>query len=68
MIDRRFIPIWQEAYHHDKELRKEARELGPGTMMRVERDLTQVARILKNLGAIWTQGQGMTKSLRQSLA
>jgi integrase len=50
IIDSRFIPIWQEAYRHHKELRKEAAELGPGVVKRVERDLAQAAKILKDLG------------------
>ncbi|WP_120968795.1 tyrosine-type recombinase/integrase [Comamonas sp. lk] len=50
VIDRRFIPIWQEAYRHHKELRMDAQELGPGVVMRVERDLYQAAKILKDLG------------------
>lgn len=50
VIDRRFIPIWQEAYRHHKELRMDAQELGPGVVMRVERDLNQAAKILKDLG------------------
>ena len=50
LIDGRFIPIWQEAYRHHKELRKEAAEMGPGVVKRVERDLAQAAKILKDLG------------------
>ncbi len=50
MIDGRFIPIWQEAYRHHNELRKEAAEMGPGVVKRVERDLAQAAKILKDLG------------------
>lgn len=50
IIDGRFIPIWQEAYRHHKELRKEAAEMGPGVVKRVERDLAQAAKILKDLG------------------
>lgn len=50
LIDRRFIPIWLEAYRHHKELRKDAEELGPGVVKRVEDDLAQAARILKDLG------------------
>ena len=50
LIDSRFIPIWQEAYRHHKELRKEAAEIGPGVVRRVERDLAQAAKILKDLG------------------
>jgi hypothetical protein len=50
LIDARFIPIWQEAYRHHKELRKEAAEMGPGVVKRVERDLAQAAKILKDLG------------------
>ena len=58
VIDRRFIPIWQEAYRHHKELRKDAQELGPGAMIRVERDLTQAAKILKDLGVDMEEGEG----------
>jgi integrase len=50
IIDGRFIPIWQEAYRHHKELRKEAAEMGPGVVKRVERDLAQAAKVLKDLG------------------
>ena len=50
LIDGRFIPIWQEAYRHHKELRKEAAEMGPGVVKRVERDLAQAVKILKDLG------------------
>lgn len=50
LIDRRFIPIWQEAYRHHKELRKDAEELGPGAVKRVDDDLAQAAKILKDLG------------------
>jgi integrase len=50
LIDRWFIPIWQEAYQHHKELRKDAAELGPGVVKRVEEDLARAARILKDLG------------------
>ena len=50
VIDRRFIPIWQEAYRHHKELRRDAQELGPGAKMRVEVDLEKAAKILRDLG------------------
>lgn len=50
LIDARFIPIWKEAYRHHTELRKEAAEMGPGVVKRVERDLAQAAKILKDLG------------------
>ena len=50
LIDSRFIPIWQEAYRHHKELRNEAAEMGPGVVKRVERDLAQAAKILQDLG------------------
>ncbi len=50
LIDARFIPIWKEAYRHHKELRKEAAEMGPGVVKRVERDLAQAVKILKDLG------------------
>lgn len=50
LIDRRFIPIWQEAYRHQLELRKDAEDLGPGVVRRVEEDLARAAKILKDLG------------------
>lgn len=50
LIDRRFIPIWQEAYRHQLELRKDARELGDGAVKRVEEDLARAAKILMDLG------------------
>lgn len=50
IIDGRFIPIWQEALRHHKELRKEAAGMGPGVVKRVERDLAHAAKILKDLG------------------
>lgn len=50
LIDGRFIPIWREAYRHHKELKKEAAEMGPGMVKRVERDLAQAAKILNDLG------------------
>jgi len=50
LIDRRFIPVWQEAYRHNKELIAEAEQLGPGMVKRVQRDLAQAAKILKDLG------------------
>lgn len=50
IIDGRFIPIWQEARRHHKELRKEAADMGPGVVKRVERDLAHAAKILKDLG------------------
>lgn len=50
LIDSRFIPLWQEAYRHHHELLAEAKDLGPGVERRVERDLAQAAKILKDLG------------------
>ena len=50
LIDRRFIPIWREAYRHHAELRKDAEALGPGAVKRVDEDLAKAARILKDLG------------------
>lgn len=50
LIDSKFIPLWKEAYRHHKELREEAAEMGPGAVKRVERDLAQAAKILKDLG------------------
>lgn len=50
-IDRpAFILIWQEAYRHQLELRKDARELGDGAVKRVEEDLARAAKILMDLG------------------
>lgn len=50
LIDSRFAPIWQEAYQHHQELLRDAQELGPGAVKRVEDDLKQAAAILKDLG------------------
>lgn len=50
VIDRRFLPIWQEAYRHLQGLRTDAAQLGPGAVKRVERDLAQAAKVLKDLG------------------
>ena len=50
LIDRRYIPIWQEAYRHHKELRADAEAWGPGAVKRVDEDLAQAARILTDLG------------------
>lgn len=57
VIDHRFIPIWQEAYRHHKELQGDAHELGPGMVARVEKDLAQAAKILKNLGIDMDAGE-----------
>lgn len=58
LIDRRFIPIWQEAYRHHKELRADAETWGPGAVKRVEEDLAQAAKILRDLGIDPEQGEG----------
>lgn len=50
LIDRRFVPIWKEAYRHHKELQTDAAEWGPGAIKRVEEDLKRAAKILKDLG------------------
>ncbi|WP_439892978.1 tyrosine-type recombinase/integrase (plasmid) [Ralstonia sp. 25C] len=50
VIDRRFLPIWKEAYSHLQSLRTDAAQLGPGAVKRVERDLVQAAKILRDLG------------------
>lgn len=56
LIDRRFLPVWQEAYRHHRELLKEAETLGPGAMMRVQEDLARAGRILTDLGIDPEQG------------
>lgn len=56
LIDRRFVPIWKEAYRHHQELRAEAEAWGAGAVKRVEEDLTQAAKILKDLGIDPEQG------------
>lgn len=56
LIDRRFIPIWLEAYQHHKELLADAEELGPGAVKRVKEDLAQATRILTDLGVDPEQG------------
>ncbi|NDD13139.1 MAG: site-specific integrase, partial [Betaproteobacteria bacterium] len=50
LIDSRFIPIWQEAYRHQKELLAEAQAWGEGAVKRVSTDLAQAAKILKDMG------------------
>ena len=50
LIDRRFVPIWQEAYRHHTELLKDAQAWGPGAIKRVSTDLEQAAKILRDLG------------------
>ena len=50
LVDRRFIPIWQEAYRHHTELLNDAKAWGPGAIKRVRADLEQAARILRDLG------------------
>lgn len=52
VIDSRFVPVWQEAYRHLQGLRKDAAQLGPGAVRRVERDLKQAAKVLKDLGLV----------------
>lgn len=50
LIDRRFVPIWQEAYRHHTELLKDAQAWGPGAIKRVSTDLEQAAKTLRDLG------------------
>ena len=50
LVDRRFIPIWQEVYRHHKELLREAQRWGPGAIRRVSADLEQAGKILRDLG------------------
>ena len=50
LIDGHFKPFWQETYRHQKELLDEAQHLGPGDVKRVQRDLDEAARVLKDLG------------------
>ncbi|KJJ95673.1 hypothetical protein UB44_21670 [Burkholderiaceae bacterium 26] len=50
VIDSRFLPIWQEAYRHLQGLRTDAARLGPGAVKRVERDIAQAAKVLRDLG------------------
>lgn len=50
LVDRRFIPVWQEAYRHHTELLKDAQQWGPGAIKRVSTDLEQAAKILMDLG------------------
>ncbi len=56
VIDSPFIPIWEEAYRHHKELLAVAQELGPGAVARVTKDLNQAAKILRDLGIDPEQG------------
>lgn len=50
LVDRRFVPIWQEAYRHHTELLKNAQQWGPGAIKRVSADLEQAGKILRDLG------------------
>lgn len=50
LVDRRFVPIWQEAYRHHTELLMDAQQWGPGAIKRVSADLEQAASILRDLG------------------
>lgn len=52
VIDSRFIPIWEEAYCHLKELLPQATEMGPGALKRIEQDLAQAAKILIDAGVM----------------
>lgn len=56
LIDRRFIPIWLEAYRHHRELRADAEAWGPGAVARVTKDLNQAGKILRDLGIDPEQG------------
>jgi site-specific recombinase XerC len=49
VIDRNFAPVLKEAYRHHLELLREAQQWGPGAVKRVEKDLKQVAQILRDL-------------------
>jgi len=51
VIDKTFMPIWQEIYDHQLELRGDAEDLGPGAVERVERDLARARAVLSDLGA-----------------
>ncbi|MDC7690368.1 tyrosine-type recombinase/integrase [Vogesella indigofera] len=57
LIDSRFVPVWQEAYRHHKELLTDAEALGPGAMKRVNEDLAKAAKILTDLGIDPEQGE-----------
>ncbi|MBP4052196.1 tyrosine-type recombinase/integrase [Chromobacterium violaceum] len=57
LIDTRFVPVWQEAYRHHKELLTDAEALGPGVMKRVNEDLARAAKILTDLGIDPEQGE-----------
>lgn len=50
VIDGQFRPFWQETYRHLNELKAEAQELGAGAISRVQRDLEQAEKVLKDLG------------------
>ena len=50
LIDRRFVPIWEEAYRHHRELLVDAEELGAGAIRRVREDLQRAGKILTDLG------------------
>lgn len=56
LIDQRFVPVWQEAYRHHKELLTDAEALGPGAVKRVNEDLARAAKILTDLGIDPEQG------------
>lgn len=56
LIDTRFVPVWQEAYRHHKELLTDAEALGPGAVKRVKEDLALAAKILTDLGIDPEQG------------
>lgn len=57
LIDTRFVPVWQEAYRHHKELLTDAEALGPGAVKRVKEDLARAAKILIDLGIDPEQGE-----------
>lgn len=50
VIDSHFIPIWEEAYRHHKELLADAEQWGAGAIKRVSTDLEQAGKILRDLG------------------
>lgn len=62
LIDRRFVPVWQEAYRHHKELLTDAEALGSGAVKRVNEDLAKAAKILMDLGIDPEQGEDDAQS------
>ncbi|MDH0344568.1 tyrosine-type recombinase/integrase [Chromobacterium haemolyticum] len=62
LIDSRFVPVWQEAYRHHKELLEDAEALGLGAMKRVTEDLARAAKILTDLGLDPGEGEEVAQS------